>query len=63
MTQEQILPNLVKVFEFNPKLLSAPQTLKDFVALYKNRREILEWKGQQEIEKAKKSSKFGSFLK
>ena len=62
-TQKQILPISVEVFEFDPKLLSTPQTLKDFVAQYKNRRELLERKGQQEIEEAKKSSKFGSFLK
>ena len=49
-TQEQILPISVEVFEFDPKLLSVPQTLKDFVAQYKNRREIMERKGQQEME-------------
>ena len=62
-TQEQILLILVEVFQFDPKLLSTPKTLKDFVAQYINKRGVLERKGQKEIEKAKKSSKFGSFLK
>ena len=62
-TQEQTLLISVEVFEFDPKLLSTPKTLKDFMTQYKNKREILERKGQKEIEKAKTSSKFGSFLK
>ena len=62
-TQEQILPILVDVFEFDPKLLSTPEKLKYFVAQYKNRKEILERKGQKKIEEAKTNSKFGSFLK
>ena len=62
-TQEQILPITVETFEFDPNLLSAPKTLKDLVAQYKNKKKILEIKGQKEIEEAKKNSKFGSFLK
>ena len=61
-TQEQILPISVEIFEFDPKLLSAPKALKDFVAQYKEKKEILERKGQKEIEEAKLTSKFGSFL-
>ena len=62
-TQEQILPISIETFEFDPKLHSAPKTLKDLVAQYKNRREIMERKGKREIEEAKKNSKFSSFLK
>ena len=62
-TQEQILPISIETFEFDPKLLSAPKTLKDLVAQYKNRKKILEIKGQKEIEEAKKNSKYGLFLK
>ena len=62
-TQEQILSISVEVFDFDPKLLSAPKMLKDFVTQYKNKKETMERKGQKEIEEAKISSKFGSFLK
>ena len=61
-TQEQILPISIENSEFDPKLLSAPKTLKDFLTQYKYRKEITEKKEQKEIEKAKISSKFGSFL-
>ena len=61
--QEQILPISVQTFDFDSKLLSSPKTLKDCVTLYKNKEEIMEKKGQKEIEEAKISSKFGSFLK
>ena len=61
-TQEQILPISVENFDFNPKLLSAPKTLKDFVTQYKNKKEILEKREQKEIEEAKLGSKFSSFL-
>ena len=61
-TQEQILPLSIETFEINPNLLNAPKTLKDLVNQYKNKRKILEIQGQREIEKAKKYSKFGSFL-
>ena len=36
-TQEQVLPISVEIFEFDPKLLSTPKTLKDFVAQYKTK--------------------------
>ena len=61
-TQEQILPILVENFEFNPKLLSAPKTMKDFVTQYKYRKEMIEKKEEKKIEEAKTSYKFGSFL-
>ena len=61
-TQEQILPISVESFEFDPNLLSAPKTMKDFVTQYKYRKEMMEKKEQKKIEEAKMSSKFGSFL-
>ena len=61
--QEQILPISIETFEFDPIWLSAPKTLKDLVAQYKNKRKFLEIKGQKEREEAKKNFKFGSFLK
>ena len=61
-TQEPILPISIENFEFNPKLLSAPKTMKDFVTQFKYRKEIMEKKEQKEKEEAKMSSKFGSFL-
>ena len=61
-TQEQILPISVEILEFDPKLLSTPKMLKDFVTQYKNKREIMENKEQKEIQEAQLSSKFGSFL-
>ena len=41
-TQEEILPISIENFEFNPKLLSAPQNMKDFLTQYKYRKEITE---------------------
>ena len=61
-TQEQVLPISVEIFDFDPKLLSAPKTLHDFVTQYKNQKEIMEKKEEKEIEEARISSKFGSFL-
>ena len=60
-TQEQILPVSIENFESNPKLLSTPKTLNDFLTHYKYSKEISEKKEQKEIEEAKMSSKFGSF--
>ena len=54
-TLEQILPVSLDIFEFDPKLLSAPKTLRDLVVQYKNGREILKRKEQKEIEEAKKN--------
>ena len=34
-TQEQVLPLSIENFDFDPKLLSAPQTMKDFITQYK----------------------------
>ena len=39
-TQEQVLPLPIENFDFDPKLLSAPQTMKDFITQYKYRKEI-----------------------
>ena len=62
-TQEQIIPNSIeKNFEFDPKLLTAPKTMKDFLTQYKYRKEITEKQEQKEIEEAKISSKLGSLL-
>ena len=62
-TQGQILPISIETFEIDSKLLSTPKTLKNLVVQYKNKKKILEIKGQKEIEETKKNSKFGSFLK
>ena len=43
-------------------MLSTLKTLKDFVTQYKKRKEIMEKREQKEIEEAKVSSTFGSFL-
>ena len=61
-TQEQILPITIENFEFDPKLLTAPMTMKDFLTQYKYRKEITEKQNKKEIEEAKISSKLGSFL-
>ena len=34
-TQEQVLPVSIENFDFNPKLLTTPQTMKDFLTQYK----------------------------
>ena len=62
-SQEQILPVSVETFEINPNLPKAPKTLKDLVTQYKSKKKIFELKEKREIERAKKDSKFGSFLK
>ena len=56
------MPISIENFEFNPKLLSTPNILKDFLTQYKYRKEIAEKREQKEIEEAKMSSKFSSFL-
>ena len=60
--QEQILPISIENFEFDPKLITAPKTMKDFQTQYKYRKEITEEQDQKEIEEANISSKLGSFL-
>ena len=61
-TQEQVLPVSIENFDFNPKLLTAPQTMKDFPTQYKYRKEITDKQNQKEIEEAQIGSKLGSFL-
>ena len=61
-TQEQVLPLSIENFNFNPKLLSAPQTMKDFITQYKYRKEITDKQNKKAIEKAQIGSKLGSFL-
>ena len=47
-TQEQILPiSMQRPLDLDPNLLSTPKTLKDLVAQYKNKKKILEIKGQK----------------
>ena len=50
-TQEQVLPLSIDSFDFDPKLLYAPQTMKDFITQYKYRKEITDKQNQKEIEK------------
>ena len=61
-TQEQVLPVSIENFDFNPKLLTAPQTMRDSLIQYKYSKEITEKQNQKEIEEAKIGSKLGSFL-
>ena len=58
-TQEQVLPLSIENFDFNPKLLSTPQTMKDFITQYKHRKEITDKQNKKEIEKAQIGSKLG----
>ena len=51
-TQEQILPISIENFEFDPKLLNAPQNMKDFLTQYKYRKQITE-KQNQRLKKLK----------
>ena len=61
-TQEEVFPVSIENFDFDPKLLTAPQTMKDFLTQYKYRKEITDKQNQKEIEKAQIGSKLGSFL-
>ena len=61
-TQEQVLPVSIENFDYDPKLLTTPQTMKDFLTQYKYRKEITEKQNQKEIEEYKIGSKLGSFL-
>ena len=61
-TQEQILPISIENFEFDQKLLTTPQNMKDFLTQYKYRKELTEKQNQKEWEEAKMGSKLGSFL-
>ena len=58
-TQENVLPFS---FDINPKLLNALKTLKDLVNQYKNKKKIIELKGQKEVERAKKDGKIPSLV-
>ena len=49
-TQEQVLPLFIENFDFEPKLLSAPQTMKDFITQYKYRKEITDKQNQKNRE-------------
>ena len=61
-TQEQVLPLSIENFNFDPNLLSAPQTMRDFITQYKYRKEMTYKQNQKEIEKTQIGSKLGSFL-
>ena len=61
-TQEQVLPVSIENFDFNPKLLTAPQTMKDFPTQYKYRKETTDKQNQKEIEEAQIGSKLASFI-
>ena len=61
MTQEQILPLSLEMFEINPNLMNAPKTLQDLAIQYRNKKNFLD-KKEQELDKPKENSKFQSFL-
>ena len=61
-TQEPVLPVSIENFYFNPKLLTAPQTMTDFLTQYKYRKERADKQNQKEIEETQIGSKLGSFL-
>ena len=57
MTQEQILPLSLEMFEINPNLINAPKTLQDLTIQYRNKNDILD-KKEQELDKPEENSKF-----
>ena len=57
MTQEQILPLSLEMFEINPNLINAPITLQDLAIQYKNKKNILD-KKEQELDRLEENSKF-----
>ena len=61
MTQEQILPLSLEMFEINPNLINAPKMLLDLAIQYRNKRNMID-KKEQELDKPEKNSKFRSFL-
>ena len=61
-TQEQVLSLSIENFNFDPKLFSAPQTMKGFVTQYKYKMEIRDKQNQKEIEKTQIGSKVATFL-
>ena len=61
-TQEQILPISVENFEFDSKLLSTTETLKEFVTQYKQEEELTKKREQKDTGDNTLSSGFGSFL-
>ena len=61
MTQEQILPISLKTFEFDPKLINTPKTLRELAIEYKNRKNVLNRK-EQNSDNPEKNAGFQSFL-
>ena len=62
MTQEEILPLSLEMFEINPNLINALKTLQDLAIQYKkNKRNIID-KKEQKLDKLEENSKFQSFL-
>ena len=61
MTQEQILPISLETFEFDPKLINAPKTLRELAIQYRNRKDVLD-KKEQNLDRPKNNSRFQSFL-
>ena len=61
-TQEHVLSLSLENFNFNPKLLSAPQTMKDFITQCKYRKRITDKQNKKAIEKAQIGSTLGAFL-
>ena len=62
-TQEQVLPISLEKSEFSPRLFNPPKTLRDLVNQYNNKRQIQDMCRQIVVEKDKRKSKLGSFLK
>ena len=52
-TQEQIIPISIENLEFDPKLLTVPQNMKDFITQYKYRQEITKNKIKKKWKKPK----------
>ena len=61
MTQEQILPLSLEMFEINPNLINALKTLRDLAIQYRSKRNIID-KKEQKLDKPEENSKFPSFL-
>ena len=57
MTQEQILPMSLEMFEINPNLINALKTLRELAIQYRNKKNILDRK-EQELDKPEENSKF-----
>ena len=46
---EQVLPISLQTFDFDPKLLEAPKTLKDFVYQYQQKKQVLDKRKNNEV--------------